>query len=133
MKVSDVMTSKVMSVSPEASIVDAIQLMLKKHISGLPVIDQDGRLVGIVSEGDFLRRPETGADHVVRQLKEHGDLLHFERGSRDGERADEIPSDTRRRGNITCSLWPLQHSKQGPEEASFPRPNRLHARFWRSG
>jgi CBS domain-containing protein len=62
MKVSDIMTRKVVSVSPEASIVDAIQLMLKKHISGLPVIDQDGRLVGIVSEGDFLRRPETGTE-----------------------------------------------------------------------
>jgi CBS domain-containing protein len=64
MKASDVMAWKVISVSPEATIVDAIGLMLKNHISGLPVIDQDGKLVGIVSEGDFLRRPETGTERM---------------------------------------------------------------------
>jgi CBS domain-containing protein len=64
MKASDVMTRKVISISPEATIVDAIGLMLKNHISGLPVIDQEGKLVGIVSEGDFLRRPETGTERT---------------------------------------------------------------------
>ena len=33
--------------------------MLQHHISGLPVIDKDGKLVGVLSEGDFLRRRET--------------------------------------------------------------------------
>jgi CBS domain-containing protein len=59
MKASDVMIRRVVSVSPETSIVEAIGLMLDNHISGLPVIDQDGKLVGMLSEGDFLRRPET--------------------------------------------------------------------------
>jgi CBS domain-containing protein len=59
MKASDVMKRNVNSVSPETSIVEAIGLMLDNHISGLPVIDQDGKLVGMLSEGDFLRRPET--------------------------------------------------------------------------
>jgi CBS domain-containing protein len=50
--------------APEATIRDAIQLMLNNHISGLPVIDGNGKLVGIVSEGDFLRRPETGTERT---------------------------------------------------------------------
>jgi CBS-domain-containing membrane protein len=58
MKASEVMTRKVISIAPEATIVDAIRLMLRKRISGLPVVDRQGRLVGIVSEGDFLHRPE---------------------------------------------------------------------------
>lgn len=62
MKVSDVMTRRVVSVTPEATIRHAIRLMLDNHISGLPVIDDQGRLVGIVSEADFLRRSEIGTE-----------------------------------------------------------------------
>jgi len=60
MKAKDVMTSPVVSVEPDASIWQAVRIMLQRHISGLPVIDQKGALVGIVTEGDFLRRAETG-------------------------------------------------------------------------
>ncbi len=60
MKAKDVMTSPVISVEPDESIWQAVRTMLQRHISGLPVIDKQGRLVGIVSEGDFLRRAETG-------------------------------------------------------------------------
>ena len=55
MKAKDVMTSPVISVEPDASIWQAVRIMLQRHISGLPVIDQKGSLVGIVTEGDFLR------------------------------------------------------------------------------
>src|ERR1700730_15211754 len=60
MKASDVMSARVVSISPDANVQEAIQLMLQNHISGLPVIDTSGTLVGVVSEGDFLRRTETG-------------------------------------------------------------------------
>jgi CBS domain-containing protein len=60
MKVSDVMTRRVVSVSPETTVLEAVRLMLQNHISGLPVIDASGHLVGVVTEGDFLRRAETG-------------------------------------------------------------------------
>ena len=60
MKVSDVMTQKVISVLPSGGIADAIRLMLDNRISGLPVIDGESRLVGMVTEGDLLRRAETG-------------------------------------------------------------------------
>jgi CBS-domain-containing membrane protein len=59
MKASDVMTPNVVAVSPDASVVTAAELMLQKRISGVPVINGDGNLVGIVTEGDFLRRAET--------------------------------------------------------------------------
>jgi CBS domain-containing protein len=58
--VKDVMTPYVVSVLPDQSVFDAAKLMLEKKISGLPVVDDTGNLVGIVTEGDFLRRAEIG-------------------------------------------------------------------------
>lgn len=60
MKVSDVMSTTVISVLPTALVAEAARLMLDNHISGLPVVDDGGNLVGIVTEGDFLRRHEMG-------------------------------------------------------------------------
>jgi CBS domain-containing protein len=62
MKAGNVMSRRVVSVSPDVSIREAARLMLKKRISGLPVIDKAGRLVGIITDGDFLRRVEAGTD-----------------------------------------------------------------------
>jgi CBS domain-containing protein len=60
MKAGDIMTARVVSISPEASVQEAIELMMRNHISGLPVVDASGTLVGMVTEGDFLRRAELG-------------------------------------------------------------------------
>lgn len=60
MHAHQIMTKDVITVGPHTSIVEAARLMLEHHISGLPVLDKDGKLVGIVSEGDFLRRSEIG-------------------------------------------------------------------------
>jgi len=60
MKASDVMTRDVVSIGPDAPVIEAVQLMLQHHISGLPVVDAAGNLQGILTEGDFLRRAETG-------------------------------------------------------------------------
>jgi CBS-domain-containing membrane protein len=57
---SDIMTSPVKTISPDATIEEAIGLLLSAHVTGLPVMDADGRLVGLVSEGDFLHRAELG-------------------------------------------------------------------------
>lgn len=62
MKASDVMTIAVISADPDATVLQAARYMLQHHISGLPVIDKTRKLVGIVSEGDFLRRRETHTD-----------------------------------------------------------------------
>jgi len=58
MKASDVMTRKVITVDEQAPIAEALRLMLGKAISGLPVVDFNNQLVGIITEGDFLRRAE---------------------------------------------------------------------------
>jgi CBS domain-containing protein len=60
MLVSEIMTSPVLVVEPTASIAEAAKLMLGARISGLPVVAADKRLVGVVTEGDFLRRGELG-------------------------------------------------------------------------
>jgi CBS domain-containing protein len=60
MKAHDVMTWGAITVEPEASVARAVRLMLQNKISGLPVVDGEGRLVGMVTEGDFLRRGELG-------------------------------------------------------------------------
>jgi CBS domain-containing protein len=64
------MTRSVLSVRPNATVVEAIRMMLDNRISGLPVIDDSGRLVGILTEGDLLRRGETGTErHRPRWLE----------------------------------------------------------------
>jgi CBS domain-containing protein len=60
MRVKDVMTPKVISIGVDEAIVNAARLMLHHQISGLPVVDKEDKLVGIVTEGDFLRRGELG-------------------------------------------------------------------------
>ena len=60
MRAADVMTPEPISIAADASISEAIQLMLTHKFSGLPVVDDSGSLVGIVTEGDLLRRTETG-------------------------------------------------------------------------
>jgi CBS domain-containing protein len=58
--VKDIMTINVISIGADESIAKAASLMLQNRISGLPVVDQEGELVGMVTEGDFLRRGELG-------------------------------------------------------------------------
>jgi CBS domain-containing protein len=60
MNAADVMTRRVISVTPDTSIGDAVKLMLEHSISGLLVVDAAGHLGGVVTEGDLLRRSELG-------------------------------------------------------------------------
>jgi CBS domain-containing protein len=60
MRAHQIMTRHVITVGPETTILEAANTMLQNHISGLPVVDANGALVGIVSEGDFIRRAEIG-------------------------------------------------------------------------
>jgi CBS domain-containing protein len=60
MRAHQIMTRSVITIAPDATILEAAKTMLQHHVSGLPVVDAAGRLVGIVSEGDFIRRGEIG-------------------------------------------------------------------------
>src|SRR6516164_8162379 len=63
MRAHQIMTKDVITVTPHTSIEKAAKIMLQTRISGLPVVDDAGKLVGIVSESDFLRRGEIGTGH----------------------------------------------------------------------
>lgn len=58
MRVKDVMTKNVIRLSPDNSVRQAAALMLDNHVSGLPVVDDEGHLLGVLSEGDLIRRTE---------------------------------------------------------------------------
>jgi CBS domain-containing protein len=75
MRAHQIMTRPVITVAPETPIVEAANTMLQRHVSGLPVIDKAGKLVGIISEGDFIRRREIGTQ------RKRGRFLKFVLGS----------------------------------------------------
>ena len=56
---SDIMTPDVISVSPDARVLEVAEIFLTNRISAVPVLGKMGDLVGIVSEGDLMRRAET--------------------------------------------------------------------------
>jgi CBS domain-containing protein len=62
MKASDIMVSPVITAKPNASVKDVAKLFLEHRISAVPVVDDQGRLVGIVSEGDLIHRAEIGTE-----------------------------------------------------------------------
>src|ERR1700756_3687618 len=62
MRARDVMVRAVVTTSPDTTVEGLARLMINLRISGVPVMDRDGRLVGIVTEGDLLRRVETGTE-----------------------------------------------------------------------
>ena len=58
---ADIMTRSVVTLSPDMDIYGAVQLLLKKEISGAPVVSPEGRLVGVLSEKDCLKVLAGGA------------------------------------------------------------------------
>lgn len=76
LRVGDLMTIDPIAVSVDASIEDAEELLRVHHISGLPVVDADGRLVGVISLTDLLYLAVPSVRALIR---------HRERGIRVGE------------------------------------------------
>ncbi|WP_042704749.1 CBS domain-containing protein [Azospirillum sp. B506] len=62
MKAIDLMTPRVITIAPDATVAEAARTMLENKISGMPVVDAAGTVVGIISEGDLLRRVELGTE-----------------------------------------------------------------------
>ena len=93
MKVADVMVSNVISVKPETQVAEIARILLQKRISAVPVVDAQGRLVGIISEGDLLRRAEL---HTERRrswwagLLSRVDSLAAEYVKTHGRRAEDV-------------------------------------------
>jgi CBS domain-containing protein len=62
MNASDIMVSKVITVGPDTNVRDVARILLDNRISAVPVVSDDGKLVGIISEGDLMRRTEAGTE-----------------------------------------------------------------------
>jgi CBS domain-containing protein len=62
MQAQDIMTADIATVRPDTELATAIGIMLDRRVSGLPVVDRAGALVGVLTEGDLLRRTETGTE-----------------------------------------------------------------------
>jgi CBS domain-containing protein len=108
MKARDVMTSPVISVQPDTPVLQAVRIMLQRHISGLPVLDNNGRLVGIVTEGDLLRRAETGTQ------RRRPRWLEFLVGP--GRMADEYTRSHGRKVEEIMTAEPLSVAEDTPLE-----------------
>ena len=92
MRAHQIMIRRVITVATGAPIVEAANTMLQNHISGLPVVDETGKLVGVVAQGDFIRRAEIGTQRkrgrwlkvLLGPGKLASDFVH-ERGQKVGE------------------------------------------------
>jgi CBS domain-containing protein len=92
MRAHQIMTRQVITVATGAAVLEAANIMLQNHISGLPVVDEAGKLVGIVSQGDFIRRVEIGTQRkrgrwlkfLLGPGREASDFVH-ERGRKVAE------------------------------------------------
>jgi len=69
MRAADVMTTNVITVAPDTSVQEVAKILSERGISGVPVVDAQDRLVGIVSEGDLLHRVETGTERRVQRRR----------------------------------------------------------------
>jgi len=106
MKAIDIMVSPVVTVGPDTTAAEVADILLEKHISGVPVVDAGGALVGIVSEGDLMRRAETGTE---RRRSWWLELLT----RNDTIAADYIKSHARKVGDI-MTRYPVTVSEETP-------------------
>jgi len=103
MRAHQIMTRPVVTVSSETTIVEAANTMLQRHVSGLPVVDAAGKLVGIISEGDFLRRSEIGTQ------RKRGQFLRFILGA--GQAASDFVHEHGRKVAEIMTREPLTISE----------------------
>src|SRR6266849_1878958 len=108
MRAHQIMTRPVITVTPDTTIVEAANTMLQRHFSGLPVVDAAGKLIGIVSEGDFTRRGEIGTE------RKRGRFLRFILGS--GKSATDFVHEHGRKVAEIMTPEPLTITEDTPLE-----------------
>lgn len=86
MKVSDLMTKDVVSVTPATTLREAAALLVEKRISGMPVVNEENEVLGVVSEADILVK----AGGSVSRSRLLGWLLEPDFGSQDKIRAETV-------------------------------------------
>src|ERR687885_1982016 len=76
--VRQIMTADPVTVAPDASVEEVVRLMREHELPGLPVVDADGRLVGIVTESDLVIADDEGDLHIPHYLELFGGLVFLE-------------------------------------------------------
>jgi CBS domain-containing protein len=97
MKAMDVMVREVITVKPDDEVAAAIELLAEHDVSALPVVDDSGRVVGVLSEADLMRREEIGTERHRSWWLEAmtpGTVLAGEFAKAHGRKVREIMSDT---------------------------------------
>lgn len=119
MQARDILQPRVVTVPDSATVQTAVRLMLQHHVSGLPVVDGKNRLVGMVTEGDFLRRAEIGTQ------KQHSRWVEFVLGA--GRLADEYyQSHTRHvRDVMTPNVVSVQENAPASEVVRLMEKHRI--------
>ncbi|MCW5745531.1 MAG: CBS domain-containing protein [Alphaproteobacteria bacterium] len=123
MRAVDVMTRNVICIRPEATILEAARLLLGARVSALPVVGGDDRLVGLVSEGDLVRRVEIGSEKrrswwsatlanretlAAEYIKSHGRLV------RDVMTADVVVAEEETELAAIADMMEKHHVKRVP-------------------
>ncbi len=120
MQAQDVMARDVLTVMPKTRIEVALDLMLKRRVSGLPVLTAEGKLAGIITEGDLLRRHETGTSDRHRSK-----LLSFLIGP--GKEADEfVHANSREVGDLmTANVLSVTETTPLDQVVTLMEKNRI--------
>ena len=93
MKAADVMVRDVITVKPDDKVADAVELLSTYDISALPVVDGNGKIVGILSEADLIRREEIGTQKQHQRWLEAilpASKLAKEFAKSHGQRVEEV-------------------------------------------
>jgi CBS domain-containing protein len=114
------MTKPVITVTSDTTIVEAANTMLQRRLSGLPVVDAQGKLVGIVSEGDFIRRGELGTQ------RKRGRFLAFILGP--GQAATDFVHERGRKVAEVMTPEPISITEDTPLEKIVALMERNHVK-----
>ena len=122
MRAVDVMTTDVITVDPDTTVQALATLLAERGISGAPVLDSGGRLVGIISEGDLLHRAEIGTARRHRERRRSWWLDHFA-----SDLAREYVKSHGRTVNDIMTRDVATVSSRFPEKTRAPTANRFGA------
>ena len=95
MKARDVMVAPAITVRPHSTVKEVAKTLVDRRISAVPVVDDAGKLVGIISEGDLMHRAEMGTERRLRVHGRFGGVSNREVGCHEAEeenRHDALPA-----------------------------------------